>query len=75
MAQLESAIAYAGNRGVLVVAASGNNGVDITVNSAWPASFSDLYPFVITAGASTNSGQRASFSNYGSPIDVLAPGW
>jgi serine protease len=75
VASLEAAIAYAGSRGVLVVAASGNNGVDITANSAWPASFSDLYPFVITAGAITNAGGRASFSNYGSPIDIVAPGW
>ncbi len=53
--------------GVLIVAAAGNdtyNGV------AYPAAF----PGVLAVGASTPADERASFSNYGSRLDLIAPG-
>jgi subtilisin family serine protease len=37
---MEQAIAYAGTRGVTVVAASGNSGVDIGNQAVYPATFS-----------------------------------
>ncbi|MFZ4717964.1 MAG: S8 family serine peptidase [Ilumatobacteraceae bacterium] len=72
---LESAIAYAQQRGVVVVAGAGNNGIDITSSPVWPASYSLSYDNVITVSALTNSGTLASFSNVGSPISLAAPGY
>ena len=70
----EAAVKYAVDHGVTVVAAAGNNGVDIGAKPVFPANFSLYYPGVITVGASTNSDTKASFSNYGSPVNVNAPG-
>ena len=75
VATMELAIQYARTKGVTVVVASGNNGVDIGVQPVWPANFSTLYDHVVTVGASTNSDVRASFSNYGSPVNLVAPGF
>ena len=72
---MEQAIAYAGTRGVTVVAAAGNNGVDIGASAVYPANFSLYYSHVITIGATTNSDTRASFSNHGTPVNLYAPGW
>ncbi len=72
---MEQAIAYAGTRGVTVIAASGNNGVDISNQAVYPANFSLSYSHVVTVGASTNTDVRASFSNYGTPLTLVAPGF
>jgi hypothetical protein len=72
---MEQAIAYAGTRGVTVIAASGNNGVDISNQAVYPANFSLSYPHVVTVGASTNTDARATFSNYGTPLTLVAPGF
>lgn len=50
-----------------VVAASGNNGKNIPI---YPCS----YKGVICVGAMSNTGEMASFSNYGHKVDVMAPG-
>ena len=57
---------YARGKGALVVFAAGNDGLDLT-GSADSAS-------ILLVGATTSYDARASFSNYGSPIDVVAPG-
>ncbi len=62
----QSAITYAQGRGVLIVAAAGN---DASTAHEYPAS----YPGVIAVGA-TNGSSRASFSNYGSWVTLAAPG-
>ncbi len=63
-----SAVAYAVAHGVVVVAAAGNNG---TAVPTYPAAD----PGVISVGATSNDGTtRATFSNYGSWVDVAAPG-
>lgn len=64
---LQSVIAEAINAGSIVVAASGNDGCDCIL---YPANF----PEVVAVGASTSANTPASFSNYGSNLDVLAPG-
>lgn len=64
---LRTAVAYAIDRGVVVVAAAGN---EATSNPTYPAS----YPGVIGVSATTPSDQRASFSNFGIFVDVAAPG-
>jgi len=64
---LKSAIDYAFDHGVVVVAAAGNNDTDLP---AYPASYSN----VISVGATTETDGKASFSNYGSTVDIVAPG-
>jgi flagellar hook assembly protein FlgD len=62
------AVQYAQRRGVLVVAAAGNEG---TSAKQFPAALPD----VLSVGATTTSGSaRAAFSSYGSWVDVAAPG-
>ncbi|MEV8635151.1 S8 family serine peptidase [Streptosporangium sp. NPDC051023] len=61
------AIAYAVGRGVVVVAAMGNDG---TGNPSYPAA----YPDVIAVGAVDSTDKRAPFSQTGTHIDVAAPG-
>jgi len=66
--ELESAVNYAVDTAkVVVIAASGNDG---SSSLNYPAA----YPAVISVGAIDTSGQRAYFSNYGSNLDVVAPG-
>ncbi len=62
-----SAIAYAIGKGVVVVAAMGNDG---TANPSYPAA----YPGVVAVGAIDSSDAKASFSQTGSHISLVAPG-
>ena len=71
---LRTAIQYARQKGCLVVAASGNSG---TSADTYPAS----YPEVLAVGATNEYDQRCTAadwgqggSNYGSYLDVMAPG-
>ncbi|MFV9510496.1 S8 family serine peptidase [Tepidibacillus sp. LV47] len=64
---LKEAIDYAYAKGVVVVAAAGNDNTDLP---SYPASFAN----VISVGATDENDQKAQFSNYGSTIDVVAPG-
>jgi len=64
---LQSAVQYANARGVTIVAAAGNNGVG---SVSYPAAYSEC----IAVGATRFDGQRASYSNYGSALDLVAPG-
>jgi hypothetical protein len=64
---LHQQIDYAISKGVVVVAAAGNDGCNCMV---YPAA----YPEVIAVGASDSANHRASFSSYGTNLDVLAPG-
>ncbi|RIW28554.1 peptidase S8 [Bacillus salacetis] len=64
---LKNAVDYAWNKGSVVVAAAGNDGVSTTFE---PASYAN----VIAVGAVDSNDRRASFSNYGSWVDVTAPG-
>jgi serine protease len=62
-----SALRFAHRRGVVVVAAAGNQ-ADETV--AYPARANT----VIAVGATTSNGCEAEYSNAGTDIDVVAPG-
>ena len=64
---LHDAIRYAVGRGVLVVAASGNDNTD---RPGYPAA----YPEVLAVAATDPDTGRAYFSNYGDYIDLAAPG-
>ncbi len=64
---LQDAVLYAYNKGILLVAASGNNG---GAQVLYPA----RYPEVMAVGATNFSNQPSSISNYGPEVDVAAPG-
>lgn len=64
---VREAVQAALSRGIVVVAAAGNDGCDCMV---YPAN----YPEVLAVGALNNSSQVASFSSYGPNLDILAPG-
>lgn len=65
---LEDAINYAFGKGVVVVAAAGNNSSHAA--SFYPAGYDN----VLTVAATDNNDQKASFSNYGQAVEVAAPG-
>lgn len=65
---LDTAVENAINDGILVVAAAGNDNTDACTAS--PARVGNA----LTVGSTTSSDQRSSFSNYGSCVDIWAPG-
>jgi len=65
---LDSAIQNSINAGITYVIAAGNANMDACNFSPSRA------PAAITVGATTNTDQRASYSNWGSCVDVWAPG-
>lgn len=67
-AAMKDAITYANQAGITVVVAAGNDNAD--VSTASPANC----PGVIAVAAHTITGERAPYSNYGSGIDISAPG-
>jgi thermitase len=64
---LRDAVTYAEQKGALIVAAAGNRGVSAP---HYPAAI----PSVLSVGGVTVTGARYSWSNYGSWVDVTAPG-
>ncbi|MFB6258136.1 MAG: S8 family serine peptidase, partial [Flavobacteriales bacterium] len=62
-----NAVSYAKNQGSYLVAAAGNDG---TNSKQYPAAYSE----VLAVGATNKSDEKASFSNYGSWVDIAAPG-
>lgn len=64
----QNAITSAVNRGTTVVVAAGNEGTN--ASSSQPANCSN----VVTVAASNNSGGLSYYSNYGSVVDITAPG-
>jgi len=64
---MQEAIAYAHQKGVVIVAAAGN----ANRNAAeYPA----RYPQVISVSALDSSGEKAPYSNFGAGVDISAPG-
>jgi len=64
---LHDAIRYAYDRGVVLIAASGNDNTD---QPGYPAA----YPEVFAVAATDAGDNKAPYSNYGDYIDVAAPG-
>lgn len=64
---LDDTIQYAISKGVVVVAAAGNSGIN---EYSYPAS----YDGVISVGATNSEKNLATFSTYGPGVDVVAPG-
>jgi subtilisin family serine protease len=67
-AALDAAVNQLLAAGLTTVVAAGNNSQDACTTS--PA----RVPGVLTVGASTETDQQASFSNYGACVDLFAPG-
>ena len=65
---LDNAVTNAVNDGILVVAAAGNSNTDACTAS--PA----RVDAALTVGSTTSSDQRSGFSNFGSCVDIWAPG-
>lgn len=65
---LRDAMAYAYAKGVTIVASAGNNG---TNSVSFPAAYDD---YVIAVSATRYDESLAPYSNYGSSIDLAAPG-
>ncbi|MBN2571537.1 MAG: S8 family serine peptidase [Ignavibacteriales bacterium] len=64
---LKDIIEYAHSQGVVLVASAGNSNSD---QPHYPSGYNQ----VISVGASTEYDVKATFSNYGSTLDFLAPG-
>jgi thermitase len=64
---LENAVNYASNKGVVVVAAAGNNNQS---SPFYPA----FYDKAIAVGSTDSGDTKSDFSNYGTWVDVAAPG-
>jgi len=73
---MKEAINYAFGKGCVVVAASGNGGrystnsINLDLTYYMPAEI----PGVITVGAIDNNSEITYYSNFGSAVDVVAPG-
>lgn len=65
---LSDAVALLQDKGILIVAAAGNNG---ETRAKFPAA----YPGVVSVGAVDASGERMAFSNIGSDLGMTAPGY
>jgi subtilisin family serine protease len=72
-AALEEVIRQAGEEGITIIAAAGNNGVDTDQDPHYPSSYE--LPNVISVAATDRNDQLAGFSNFGKEsVDVAAPG-
>ncbi|MFT4050434.1 MAG: S8 family peptidase [Solirubrobacterales bacterium] len=69
---LRDAFARAGAAGITIVAAAGNDGVSNDRTPTFPAAFN--LPNLIAVAASDKLDNLASFSNFGSSVQVAAPG-
>lgn len=65
---IDAAVASAVADGIVVVAAAGNSNTDACTSSPARA------PTAITVGATDSADAKASFSNFGSCLDIWAPG-
>ncbi len=64
------AVERAASAGVMVIAASGNSAEDYPGRVGYPAAF----PTVMAVGATDSANARASFSQYGTELDIMGPG-
>ena len=67
-----AAVTAARDAGVIFVAAAGNDSANMDVARHYPASFS--LDNIVTVGSTTRSETVATSSNFGTAVDVLAPG-
>ena len=65
---MQEAVDFAADRGAVVVVAAGNDG--ISADRMQPANCAN----VLVVGATDHNGSRASYSNFGPLVDLMAPG-
>jgi len=65
---VRDAVAYAYGKGVTILCASGN---DYQPAVAYPAAYDD---YCMAVGATRYDEKRAAYSNYGTSLDIVAPG-
>ena len=69
------ALNYAAKAGVLVVAAAGNRGLDsVDYPAAYLQDNGGVQSLGLAVGASAANGNKASFSNFGNHLSLVAPG-
>jgi subtilisin family serine protease len=69
------ALNYASDAGVLLIAATGNNGASQVIYPARQVQAAGGVPGPgLAVGASTEAGAKVNFSNYGQNLSLLAPG-
>jgi subtilisin family serine protease/outer membrane protein assembly factor BamB len=68
----QDVIAAAREKGILFVAAAGNEAANLDVARHYPSSYA--LDNIVTVGSTTRSETLASSSNYGTTVDLLAPG-
>ncbi|MBI4057471.1 MAG: S8 family serine peptidase, partial [Elusimicrobia bacterium] len=66
---MQEAVNYAWNKGLVLVASTGNTG-----NTANSIRYPAAMEHVVAVGATDENDQRAYFSQYGSYVDLVAPG-
>jgi subtilisin family serine protease len=69
---LEDAVQYAQARGVLIVAAAGNDGADLASAPTYPAAYGE--DDVLGVAATRRDGGLSDVSDYGPGADLAAPG-
>lgn len=69
-ALVDSAVQYAHENGVILIAAVGNDNYNLNAYPAYPACYNN----VIGVAATDLNDKKASFSNYGSCVDISAVG-
>jgi subtilisin family serine protease len=70
---LFDAIAYANNKGAVLIASAGNNSANNDVGIHYPSNYE--LPGIISVASSNPDDRRSYFSNYGSKtVDLAAPG-
>lgn len=70
VAAIQNAIVTANSNNILVCFAAGNDGADTDLTPKYPG----VMPEVLSVAATDHRDIRAGFSNYGSSVDVSAPG-
>jgi serine protease len=65
---LRNAVKYAFEKGVTIIAAAGNESSNLP---HYPSSYNE---YVISVGATDYNSKLSYYSNYGSDVDILAPG-
>ena len=68
---LQSAVRYADEKGVAVVAAAGNAGNN---ELTYPAAYARTSAGLLSVGSVSDSDVKSGFSNYAASLEVLAPG-
>ena len=71
---LNEVLAEAYQQGILVVAASGNEGNNLSQASISPLHNDGNRNFVLGVGSVNNRGSRSNFANDGFGVDILSPG-